>query len=62
MKELPTEYTDRRNISHRVEHIIRSESGSEEREKTLGELYRTLAPRASAGIDIVSDMTFKNAG
>ena len=59
MKELPTEYTDRRNISHRVEHIIRSDS---EREKTLGELYRTLAPRASAGIDIVSDMTLKNAG
>jgi hypothetical protein len=62
MKELPTEYTDRRNISHRVEHVIRSDSDSEEREKTLGELYRTLAPRSSAGIDIVSDMILKNAG
>ena len=42
MTELKTEYTDTRDVTHRVEHLTVTESSGRSREQILDELFTAL--------------------
>ena len=42
MAELKSEYTDIRNIRHKVEHLLASAEDKKSREQTIQELFRVL--------------------